>query len=49
MTFALETWYGPKGADFGASIKETVLVTEEGCQVLTQYPVDQIIEIPLGQ
>lgn len=49
MTFALETWYGPKGADFGASIKETVLVTGEGCQVLTQYPVDQIIEIPLGQ
>lgn len=49
MTLALETWYGPHGADFGASIKETVLVTEEGCEVLTHYPVDGIIEIPLGQ
>ena len=49
MTFALETWYGPRGAKFGASIKETVLVTDEGCEVLTHYPVEGIIEVPLGQ
>lgn len=49
MTIALETWYGPKGANFGASIKETVLVTESGCDLITQYPVNQIIEVPLGQ
>ena len=47
MVLALETWYGPKGADFGASIKETVLVKEDGCQVITCYPVDSIIECPL--
>lgn len=44
MVLALETWYGPRGADFGASIKETVLVTETGCDVLTHYRSDQIIE-----
>lgn len=49
MTMALETWYGPRGAGFGCSIKETVLVTENGCELLTQYPVDKIIEVPLGQ
>jgi Xaa-Pro aminopeptidase len=49
MTMALETWYGPRGAGYGASIKETVIVTERGCELLTQYPVDQIIEVPLGQ
>lgn len=49
MTFALETWYGPKDAPFGASIKETVLVTEDGCEILTHYPSDKIIEVPLGQ
>ncbi len=49
MTFSLETWYGPNGADYGASIKETVLVTEDGCEILTHYPVDKIIEVPLGQ
>lgn len=47
MVLALETWYGPRGADFGASIKETVLVTKEGCKPITCYPVDQIIECPL--
>ena len=44
MVLALETWYGPRGADFGAGIKETVLVTETGCDVLTHYRSDQIIE-----
>lgn len=47
MVLALETWYGPRGADFGCSIKETVLVTKDGCRPLTQYPVDSIIEVPL--
>lgn len=47
MTLALETWYGPRGADYAGSIKETVLVTETGCRVMTLYPVDEIIEVPL--
>ncbi len=49
MTLALETWYGPRSGGFGCSIKETVLVTERGCELLTQYPVENIIEVPLGQ
>ena len=44
MVLALETWYGPRGADFGASLKETVLVTEKGCELITHYPSDKIIE-----
>lgn len=47
MILSLETWYGPRGANYGASIKETVLVTEAGCQVITVYPADSIIECPL--
>ncbi|MDR1573101.1 MAG: Xaa-Pro peptidase family protein [Clostridiales Family XIII bacterium] len=47
MTLALETWYGPRGTDFGAGIQETVLVTDKGCEVLTHYPVRKIIEVPL--
>lgn len=49
MTFALETWYGPRDGGFGCSIKETVLVNDDGCELLTQYPVEKIIEVPLGQ
>ena len=48
MVLALETWYGTRGGSFGAGIKETVLVTEAGCEPLTQYPVDSIIEVPLA-
>lgn len=44
MVLALETWYGPHGEDFGAGIKETVLVTQTGCELLTQYPSNKIIE-----
>lgn len=44
MVLALETWYGPRGADYGAGLKETVLVTEEGCELITHYRSDEIIE-----
>lgn len=44
MMLALEVWYGPKWSDFGCSIKETVLVTEKGHEMITHFPSDRIIE-----
>lgn len=44
MVLAVETWYGPKGGDFGVRLEECVEVTKDGYRLLTKYPVDELIE-----
>lgn len=44
MVMALETWYGKPGGDFGVRLEEEVLVTENGYELLTKYPIDELIE-----
>lgn len=47
MVFALETYSGPKGADFGIRLEEEVVVTSTGQKLITKYPVDELIACPL--
>jgi len=47
MTIALETYYGTlpmTGRGQGARTEEDVLVTKDGCEILTKWPIDQITE-----
>lgn len=44
MVLAVETWSGKKGGNFGIRLEEDILVTKDGCEVLTKWPVDQITE-----
>ena len=44
MTIAVETWTGKRGGNFGVRIEEEVLVTKDGYELLTHYPVDTLIE-----
>lgn len=43
MVIALETYAGPKGGKHGARIEEEVVVTATGHEVITKYPVDELI------
>jgi Xaa-Pro dipeptidase len=43
MVFALETYAGPKGGKYGVRIEEEVVVTATGHEVITKYPVDELI------
>ncbi len=43
MVFALETYAGQKGDIDGARIEEEVVVTAEGCEVITKYPCQELI------
>ncbi|MCK8824213.1 M24 family metallopeptidase [Fuchsiella alkaliacetigena] len=42
MHFAVETYYGEEGIG-GARIEEQVIVTEDGCRVITKFPSDRLI------
>jgi len=41
---ALETWVGRQGGKFGVRLEEDVLVTRDGYEVLTKFPIDEIKE-----
>ena len=41
MHIAVETYYGEKGA--AARIEEQVVVTKDGCRVITKFPCDELI------
>jgi len=45
MCIALETWYGKKGGSDGVRLEEVVAVTDDGYDMLTKYPVDDLIEV----
>ena len=42
MTFAIETWCAAKDGTGSARIEEEVVVTENGCEVITKFPSDEI-------
>ncbi|MBW1799645.1 MAG: aminopeptidase P family protein [Deltaproteobacteria bacterium] len=44
MVFALETWVGKKGGKDGVRLEEDILVTKDGYEVLTRFPIDELIE-----
>ena len=48
MVLAIETWTGKKGGGRdGVRLEENVVVTKDGYDLLTTYPVDEPIECPL--
>ncbi|MBI4285677.1 MAG: aminopeptidase P family protein [Chloroflexi bacterium] len=44
MVLALETWTGKKGEREGVRLEEMVLVTKDGYELLTRFPVGELIE-----
>ena len=44
MVLAMETYYGPKGAGYGIRLEEDIVVTKDGYELLTKFPVDGIVE-----
>jgi Xaa-Pro aminopeptidase len=46
MTFAIETQHGRPGKH-GVRIEEMVRVTKSGVEVMTKFPVEEILEVPL--
>ena len=46
MVLALETWCGKNGGDFGIRVEENVVVRKDGYELLTKFPIDELIECP---
>jgi Xaa-Pro aminopeptidase len=44
MVIALETWTGKRGGKDGVRLEEDVLVTKDGYELLTKFPIDELIE-----
>jgi len=44
MVLALETWTGKRGGKDGVRLEENVLVTKDGCEVISKFPIDNLIE-----
>ncbi len=44
MVLALETWTGKKGGKFGVRLEEDIAVTKDGYDLLTKFPVKEMIE-----
>jgi Xaa-Pro aminopeptidase len=44
MVLAVETYYGPKGGDWGVRLEEDLVVTKDGYELLTKFPVDRLLE-----
>jgi Xaa-Pro dipeptidase len=47
MVFAVETYAGPPGVPFGIRIEDEVVVTADGCRLLTRFPEDELIACPI--
>jgi len=47
MVFALETWCGASDGSGAARIEEEVIVTKDGCQIITNFPSDRLISCGL--
>jgi len=44
MSVALETWYGKRGGKDGCRLEEQMVITKDGYDLLTHYPVNELIE-----
>lgn len=44
MTIAIETWAGKRGGNFGVRLEEEVVVTKDGYELLTHWPIDELME-----
>lgn len=47
MVFALETWCGSEDGSGAARIEEEVVVTKDGCEIITNFPSDRLISCGL--
>ena len=47
MVFAVETWKGAEDGSGAARIEEEVVVTKDGCEVITNFPADTLISCGL--
>jgi Xaa-Pro aminopeptidase len=47
MVFALETWCGADDGSGAARIEEEVVVTKDGCEIITNFPSDRLISCGL--
>ena len=47
MVFALETWKGAADGSGAARIEEEVVVTKDGCRIITNFPSDRLISCGL--
>jgi Xaa-Pro aminopeptidase len=47
MVFALETWCGAADGSGAARIEEEVVVTKDGCEIITNFPADRLISCGL--
>jgi Xaa-Pro aminopeptidase len=44
MVICLETWTGKKGGKDGVRLEEMILVKKDGFEVLSRFPIEQLIE-----
>jgi Xaa-Pro aminopeptidase len=44
MTLALETWTGKRGGKDGVRLEEDLLVTKDGYEILSRFPIENLIE-----
>ncbi len=44
MVLAIETWAGKRGGRDGVRLEENIVVTKDGYDLLTKYPIDHLIE-----
>jgi Xaa-Pro aminopeptidase len=47
MVFALETWKGAADGSGAARIEEEVVVTRDGCEIITNFPSDRLLSCGL--
>ena len=47
MVFAVETWSGAEDGSGAARIEELVVVTKDGCELITNFPSDHLISCGL--
>jgi Xaa-Pro dipeptidase len=47
MVFAVETWCGAADKSGAARIEEEIVVTSDGCEIITNYPSDHLISCGL--
>lgn len=47
MVFAMETWCPAKDGSGSARLEEEVVVTKDGCEVITKYPCEELVSCGL--